>query len=406
MEILILTNKFPFPLKDGGAIATYNIMKGLAGYGNHISLLTFNTKKHYFVPEKFPKHEIPNLKIHSLYLNTDINWFAALKNLFFSSRPYILERFFYKPFLSNLHYLLKNQHFDIIQIEGLYLLQYIPEIRKHSKAIISYRAHNIEHLIWQNLAKNKKNIFLKFYLKNLSNRIKKYEKTYTNIYDVLVPISDTDLIFFQKNGNFKPYLICPTGFDKSAFQQYKTGYMGAKLYFIGSLEWMPNREGLLWFIDNCWTELKNQQPEIKLYIAGRNAPDDFIKKVQKPGIIFSGEVENAHSFIKDKSIMIVPLLSGSGMRIKIIEAFFMGKAVVSTKLGATGTKSENGKHLLLAETANEFIQKINLLINNTTSYNQITANSKNLAIKHFDNKKIAGQLSLFYKNLIRKEKDR
>ncbi len=400
MKILIISNKFPYPLKDGGAIATYRLIKGLAHYNNDITLLTFNTKKHYFKPEKTEQNPFPEIEIHTVYADTDIKIIEALKNFLFSGKPYISERFFSKKFLSKLIYLLENKQFDIIQIEGLYLLQYINEIRKKSKAIISYRAHNIEHKIWQYLAKNKKNPFLKFYLKNLSKRVKKHEQSCINKYDVLIPISETDLSFFQKNGNTKPYLICPAGFEKRAFEQYTTTYKGAKLYFIGSLEWTPNREGLLWFVENCWTAIKKQIPEIKLYIAGRNAPANFIKKIQKTGIIFTGEVENAHAFIKDKSIMIVPLLSGSGMRVKIIEAFFMGKAVVSTKLGATGTKSTNGLHLLLAESADDFIQKINLLIKDESFYNKITANAKSLAINNFDNTEIARKLNLFYKDLL------
>ncbi len=400
MKILILSNKFPYPLKDGGAIATHNLIKGLASFGNKITLLTFNTKKHYFSLKKTEQNPFPEIEIHTVFSNTDIKIINALKNFIFSRKPFISERFFSKNFLSLLLDLLKNNQYDFVQIEGLYLLQYIPAIRTKSKAIISYRAHNIEHEIWQYLTKNKKNPVLKFYLKNLSKRIEKFERSYINKYDVLIPISETDLNFFQENGNIKPFFICPVGYDKKIFEAYKTTNHKAKLYFIGSLEWMPNREGLLWFVENCWTALKKQNPEIKLYIAGRNAPAGFIKKIQKQGICFKGEVENAHAFIKDKSIMIVPLLSGSGMRVKIIEAFFMGKAVVSTQLGATGTKSKNGLHLLLAESADDLIQKINLLITNENFYNKITANAKSLAINNFDNIEIARKLNLFYKDLL------
>jgi glycosyltransferase involved in cell wall biosynthesis len=400
VKILVLSNKFPYPLKDGGAIATFNLIKGLIYQGNKLTLLTLNTKKHYFPVQNFPVNEVQGLEIHSVALDTTPRIIPALKNLLFSAKPYIAERFYSSEFLLKLADLLKNNQFDIVQIEGLYMLQYIPEIRANSHAVISYRAHNIEHEIWQYLAKNKKNPLIKFYLSKLSKNIRKFEQQIINQYDALLPISEKDNDFFQKNGNSKPVLVCPAGFDTDNFKPYNKIVQSPKLYFIGSLEWQPNREALLWFIENCRSSLKKLHPELKLYIAGRNAPPAFQEKIKFKDIIFRGEVENAYEFISDKSIMIVPLLSGSGMRIKIIEAFFMQKAVVSTSLGAAGTKSSDNKHLLIAENASEFIQKISKLINDQNFYNSIVKNAYILAKEHFDNKNIALNVSGFYKKML------
>ena len=400
MKILILSNKLPFPLKDGGAIATFNMLKALATAGNQLTLLTFNTKKHFFPIDKFPDTEIPELKLYSVNINTQPKIFPALQNFLLSSKPYIAERFYCKHFIDALKKLLRKQQFDLIQIEGLYMLQYIPIIRANSKSLISYRAHNIEYEIWQQLSENKKNKLKRLYLDNLSRRIKKYELSIINQYDILIPISEKDALFFQKNGNKKPLFVSPVGFDTEQFKSYDKIVHKPKLYFLGSLDWLPNREGLLWFIDNCWNRLTEIYPEIELHIAGRNAPPDFATQIKHKNISFHGEVEDAHAFIKDKSIMIVPLLSGSGMRVKIIEAFFMQKAVVSTKLGAAGTESTDNKHLLIAENSDEFIQKISLLINHIDKYTEIVKNATKLTLHNFDNKQIAQKLNSFYKKLI------
>lgn len=399
MKILILSNKFPYPLKDGGAIAVFNLMKGLAKAGNKLVLLTFNTKKHFFNPENFPFDKIPGLEIHSVSADTTPKILPALNNLFFSHKPYIEERFYRKEFEQKLIFLLKKYRFDIVQVESLYLLQYIPVIKANSHAIISYRAHNAEHEIWQNLADNKKNPVLRFYLNILSKRIKQTERSIINKYNALIPISEKDYDFFKQNGNNKPYIVCPAGFDAVDFDQYNKSPDTQSLYFIGSLEWMPNREAVLWFTENCWDELKRQLPELKLFIAGRNAPDGFKQQISKKDIIFSGEVKDARSFIEDKSIMIVPLLSGSGMRVKIIEAFFMNKAVVSTKLGAEGTKSTHKKNILIAENKEEFIQSIKRLIMDKKFYRNIVENAGLLANKYFDNQIIANNLSNFYRKI-------
>ncbi len=403
MKILVLSSKFPYPLKDGGAIATYNLLSGLSAIGHQVTLLTFNTKKHYFKPENFPKDKIPSLKIYSVYADTSPKIFSAAKNLIFSTKPYILTRFNNTQFKKKLKYLLQNNTFDIIQIEGLYLLQFISLIRKNSTALIAYRAHNIEHEIWSKLSKNELNILFKVYLKNLSKRIKKYEKAIINQYDLLIPISEADTHFFKDFGNKKPFHISPVGFEsKKHIKEDENKHK--HIYFIGSLDWIPNREAILWFIENCWLLLKRLQPDIKLFIAGRNAPEHFIKKIKYTDIIYKGEVEDVNDFIKDKRIMIVPLLSGSGMRVKIIEAFLNKKAVVSTKLGAVGTKSTDNQHILIAETKEEFIDKIVLLLQNKNLYQKIINDAYKLVSEKFNIFDIAKSLAEFYTQEFKKLK--
>ena len=404
LKILVLSSKFPYPLKDGGAIATYNLIEGLSAIGNKVDLLTFNTKKHFFNPNNFPKNKIPSLNIHTVEIDTSPKIIQALINLFFSNKPYILERFNNARFKSKLRNLLVNNRFGIIQIEGLYLLQYIPFINKKSPALVAYRAHNIEHEIWSNLSKNKSNILLQTYLKILSTRIKKYEQAIINQYDLLVPISNNDAYFFKKLGNDKPVHVCPTGFKSSPQLHISNIECNKDIYFIGSLDWQPNREAVLWFIEKCWFELKKLHPDIKFFVAGRNAPDSFEKKLNHKDIIYEGEVENADKFISDKKIMIVPLLSGSGMRIKIIEAFLMKKAVVSSKLGATGTKSVDNSNIMIADTAKEFVNKISLLLNNSELYKKIISNASKIVSENFDTFEISKSLAKFYQQESKKQK--
>ena len=140
---------------------------------------------------------------------------------------------------------------------------------------------------------------------------------------------------------------------------------------------------------------------IKFFIAGRNSPDTFSNKIRRfRNVIFQGEVENGFDFISSKSIMIIPLFAGSGMRIKIIEGMALGKAIISTTMAAEGIESTHEKNILIADTKDEFINETERLIQNKDLADRISKNAQEFVKQNFDNKKITLELLDFYKNYV------
>lgn len=400
MQILIICSKFPYPFKDGGAIATYQTYKGLSAKADLVHLLSFNTAKHYVSKQEISEVLFPPESYSMVDIETKPNIVKAFLNLIFSTKPYILERFYNKSFVNKLIEKIKNNQFDIIQIEGLYMLQYITVIRSYCSAKIVYRAHNVESDIWKDLASKEKNILKKKYLKLLARRISNYEQLVNNDYDVLIPISKEDAQEYHRLGAEKPTMVIPTGFDFSEQNILEHNPIPKSLCYIGSLDWRPNQEGILWFLDNCWSELRSHYPDLKLYLAGRNAPDWLIQKFLKPGVNWVGEVESSAKFIKNKTIMIVPLQSGSGMRIKIIEGFLLAKAVIATNAAVKGVGAEHDNHLIIADEPKEFIQGILKYLSNAEFLKRISENGYFYGKSRFDNEKILAELYDFYKNQI------
>lgn len=399
MQILIISSKFPYPLKDGGAIATYSLTKGLAEQNNQVFILSFNTKKHFISRESIPEDKFKNVEYELVEINTDLNFLKAFFNLFFSGKPYILQRFKSTNFKDTLIRLLNSRKFDVVQIEGLYMMQYIGLIRQYSTAKIAYRPHNLEHRIWALLSENTNNKIKKIYFKILSNRIFRYERKILNSYDIILPISPYDASYFEKTGNVKPIAVVPAGFETDRYPKNFKAVPNHKLCYIGSLEWIPNHEGITWFIEHCWGKLKQNFPALELHIAGRNTPNWLIEEYSRPGIFWAGEVEEIQDFIKDKSIMIVPLFSGSGMRVKIIEAFLSFKAVVATAIAVQGTGAADNCELLIADGQLEFTNKISNLITNSKLYQRLVDDAYKFACMYFDNVQVSQELNELYKGL-------
>ncbi|HKI88483.1 MAG TPA: glycosyltransferase family 4 protein [Draconibacterium sp.] len=396
MRILHVANKVPYPAKDGGAIACMNLIRGFSLLGHKVTVLAMNTEKHHINIDEVPESVKDLADFYMVDVVASISSFSAFINLIFSNQPYNAVRFISGAFKSELIKLLKNKQFDIVQLEGLYVCPYIPVIREYSSAKIVYRAHNIEHEIWQRTAAMSKG-WTKIYIKNLANRIKKFEKHWLNSYDLLVPITDRDGTILDKLGNVQPRHVSQTGIDASVLIPNAKKLEHPSLFHIGSLEWTPNQEGLIWFLDNCWPKLNAQFPELKFYVAGRNAPDWFQKKLELPNVVFEGEVPDAYDFMNSKSIMVAPLFSGSGMRIKIIEGMALGKPIVTTTIGTEGISTTSGENIVIADNETDFVAAVSKLINDHDFFEKTGKNAIEYIHEKFDNLAAASALIEFYK---------
>jgi len=399
MKILILTNKLPYPPKDGGSIATLNMLTGLRDAGNELSCLALNTTKH-----SFPVHEIPpeisgTIRFIGVDCDNSIKPLRLLLNLVFSTKPYIAQRFNIPGFSARLKALLKEESFDVIQLEGPYLGHYLTQIRKLSSAIISLRTHNVEHLIWGKKSANEKSTLKRCYLKNMSSRLEKFEMNVARQADCLIPISPADEAYYKKHGCHQPLQTIPTGLS---IKDYPLSPLPTEpsIFFIGALDWLPNQEGLLWFLDKVFGLVLEKVPGLSFHVAGRNAPKQFEKRLMHPGITYHGEVKDARKFMQTYRVMVVPLLTGSGIRIKILEGMALGRPVVTTRTGIDGIPSENIQSVLVSDDPYDFAnQLVNLLEEKKDLSGAISA-SRDLITQNFDTFELSIRLSQFFKTQV------
>jgi glycosyltransferase involved in cell wall biosynthesis len=170
-----------------------------------------------------------------------------------------------------------------------------------------------------------------------------------------------------------------------------------KAYHIGSMDWLPNLEAINGFIEDSLPAVLNEFPEFEFHIAGRKMPASLHDK-KIPGIVSWGEVDSAESFARNFQIMLVPLQSGSGIRIKILEAFAMGMAVISTEQGIRGLDVEDRKEYYNAETPEEWVNALREL-QNPEERNRIGKNAQAFMEESYSNSKIVQPLVHFIKSL-------
>jgi polysaccharide biosynthesis protein PslH len=399
MKILFLCKKFPYPLKDGESIAVSNLCKELKAMGADISLLCMNTSKHYSNPAAIPPEYNYFTSIHTVDLDNSIKPWKAIASMV-SGESYHIRRFKSVVFKSKLIEILKSEKFDIIQLETLYLAPYVSTIREYSEAKVVMRAHNVEHEIWERITQNTGSNLKKLYLGYLTRQLKAYEIGQFPVYDYLVTLTDRDLQLFRQKGYANGAASAPIGLDKKGYPYTRPQFGPAmSLCFIGSLDWMPNIEGLEWFLQNVWPIINKRWPKITLHIAGRNTPMSLLE-LKLNNVTVHGEVEDAGEFLNKHAVMIVPLFSGSGMRVKIVEGMIMGKVIITTSLGKEGIKGEHKKEFLVADDVSEFIAAIEYCVNHPEQANEIGRQAEEKAAAQFNPREVAERMMEIYSELL------
>jgi polysaccharide biosynthesis protein PslH len=356
--------------------------------GCEVTLLAMNTSKHYIDLEKIKDISGHYKAIHTVDIDNAIKPVEALKNLF-SSDSYHVSRFRSDAFSEKLKELLKAEDYDIVQLETLYLAPYMETIRKYSDALLVMRSHNIEHEIWDRITQNTKFLPKKWYIQYLSRKLKNFELGVLNEYDFLVPISQRDLKKFRNLGYINGAQTIPIGIDFSDYKPDMNSFSkNPSVSFIGSLDWIPNYEGINWFLNEVWPDVHRSFPQLELHIAGRNTPDELYRW-SKSKVLIHGEVRDAREFINQHPMMIVPLLSGSGMRAKILEGMALGKVVITTSMGLEGIDAIHSKEVLVADTPGEFLDCFNLCLKNPEKMLEISENAQRFVSKNFNNFKLA-----------------
>lgn len=374
MKTLILSNRVPFPPNSGYPIVVYNTIKGLLKLGVEITLFSINTNKHRVDVDDIYDPVFEQIRFHSFDLDTEVNLWGAFFNIF-SNESYNVSRFYDDDAAKMLENILHENEFDIIQFEGLFVVPYLEVVKNNSKAKLIYRAHNIVFDVWERLANSERFTPRRRYLQFLARRLKVYETEQINRFHQIFAISEPDRQSILHFGCETCLDVFPVAldFEKYVIDPKKTSF--PTLFHLGAMDWRPNKEGLEWFIDEIWPDIEKLNSELRFYIAGKAMQQHFYD-YDSDNLVVEGEVFDAVEFMNSKAIMIVPLLSGSGMRVKIIEGMAMKKCVIATTYAAEGLNYENGKDILIADTPDEFYRCILQCVTHPNRWREIGENAR------------------------------
>ncbi len=401
MKVLQLYYKMPIPAHDGGACSIYSASLSILSQGIDLRILAMNPVKAPGDINLIPVGFVKETRFESVSVDNRINALRAFMNLF-GQESYFAQRFYSAPFANRLTEILHQEDFDIIQLEHLYLCHYLNDIRKASSAKVVLRAQNVENRVWHDYSRKLKNPFLRRYLGVEAQRLERFEKQMVSKPDGIIALTVTDAEYFRKIAGRTEIAVIPFGIDFSTLADTNPSAQFSDfpiVYHLGSMDWRPNIQGLEWFVDKVLPLVVRSMPGIRICIGGRNMPRRFFRKSSR-NLIVESEVDDAGKYQAGKAIMIVPLLSGSGIRVKILNGMAMGKTIISTSIGATDICAVNNESIIIADNPDEFARQICRCAGSELLCREIGRKAQAVAIDNYELKNIGIQMKQFYQLLM------
>ena len=395
MKILVLAKQCPYPLDDGASIAIHMLSKGLVKAGATVDLLAFNTVKHRYEGD-LARRELSHYgSIELVDLDNRPSMIGAALNML-TNESYHVSRFRSAEMELKLSTTLPNQAYDIVQIESSHLLIYYDLIRTYHSGKIILRAHNVEHQIWLRYQAQLDRKILSAYHRIQANRLRKIEEQYIAKMDGIMAVSEVDQAYFKLLNQHA--FVVPIGLDiLPSTSEESQAVSSPRFGFIGSMDWAPNQEGLQWLLDRVLTQTNS---DVQIVLAGRNFESAKLDIPNHLNIEILGEIESTSTFWDQVDVLMVPLFSGSGTRVKIIEAFTHQKLVLTTAIGIEGIPATDGEHAVIRDGEGAWHEAINTIMDNWSTYTAIKLNGRQLAENNYEYGRVGAAAMKIYRQLV------
>jgi len=349
LRILWLTPRIVCPPDTGGTIVTYYLLQHLAARGHHLTVWPLSEVRGTpqqsieIVPRTFPvphRHSLGRLLLSTL-----------------TARPYTISRYLDRRAFQEIAKALDPSHYDVVHVDHLHLAEYGLALEKQLPRVLL--VHNVESVLWERLAEVEPRLVKKAFWKHQACKLRRYEAAVLSQYDAVVALSPIDAVRLQQLCPCAHVVAIPPGVDDELFHPLDVLEEPYSVVFVGPLDWVPNADGVRWFCREIWPKVKIQVPQARCYIVGRCPPRDLYAHQD---VIVMGYVPDVSRVLARSSVCVVPLRIGSGVRMKILHALALKRAIVTTSIGCEGLELTDGEHVWVADTAQEFADRVSTLL--------------------------------------------
>ena len=395
MKILFLSPTVPFPLTDGGRIRVFNLLKQIAKK-SEVTLLALETQT--TDADGVAELQALGIQVH-LVPNAPTLPRVSLGTLakaFLRRQPITVARYDVPAYRQKFRELIADQAFDLVHYEMFHIAQFYTET--DLPGILSQQ--NVDSAIWRRLCSETTNPFYKFTYWTQQLAFQRYERVLSPKFDAVTCTSDIDAAVFQRHCAKDAIEIIPNGVDITHYLPDFTTEAPAHLIYIGSMDWYPNEDAVAFFADEVLPRIQEKVPDVRFSIVGGNPSGRVQKLAERDGVVVTGRVPEIKPYFAEATVFVVPLRIGSGTRLKILEALAMGKAIVSTTVGAEGLDLKDGEEIFIADEPIAFADAVTRLLMDSELRRRIGENGRARVERDYDWRSIGEKLYGVYTKIV------
>lgn len=380
MRILWVKGGKLLPVDTGGKIRSYNILRQLAR-SHDVTLLSYYGGARDSAYEAQIKAELPGT--HTIHTGAlDGNAFAQSLDYVhrvFQTAPFAVSKFTHPAVRRQVTAWLAEQKFDVAVCDFLSASLNFPDTLDVPSVLFQ---HNVETALWQRLASTESNPVKRAAYRVEAGKMASYEPRAVRRFHHVIAVSEHDRRQMLEMAPQSAISVVPTGVDT---QEYRIAPPASadppKIVFTGSMDWEPNVDCVAFFCREIFPRVRAQFPSAIFQIVGRN-PHPQVRQLASDSVEVTGTVPSVAEYLRAATMVVVPLRIGGGTRLKIFEAMAMGKAVISTTIGAEGLDVQNGRDLILADDPAAFAAAIALLASDPRLRRQYEQSAAKLAAQY------------------------
>lgn len=397
MKILFIQNRPLFPANTGGRIRTLNILRHLAEWHE----ITFLCNSHAGDEPHLGRMRDLGLRFENVP-RFELPWgspgfFMAMARNLVSSMPFNVAKHFDATVRAKAAKLVSQESYDLIVCDFLQTALHAVDLEGPPRILFQ---HNVEAQILRRHAETCSGWLKRRYLTLQWKRMRRFEGETGRKFDAVIAVSEQDRSRFRRDYGWKHVTSIDTSVDTEYFQPSSIPEDDNKVLFLGSMDWLPNREGVKHFVHRVWPLVRKQRPRAVFQVVGRNPSAEIRALTALQGVEVVGTVDDVRPHVAAAGVVVVPLLVGGGTRLKIFEALSMGKAVVSTAIGCEGLPVTPGKHLLVEETPERFAKAVCSLLTSEEVRRKLAAAGRTLVCERFGTERVARQFDAICRNTV------
>jgi glycosyltransferase involved in cell wall biosynthesis len=388
-RLLFLSHRVPFPPHNGAALRTYNILRLLARDFEIVGLCFDRGDRataHLGLAQRLaglaPFGQFEAFPIPQELERSRFVWDHARSVV--TGRPYTWYTHDSPPFIARLKTILAEQHFDLVHVDSLDLVRLLPVVQRLP---VVCTHHNVESALLRRRGG--------VYLRHQANAIERVEREWLPRVALNIAVSPDDAAAFKTLSPDARVAVVPNGVDTEYFAPCDVDDAEGCV-FVGGTSWYPNRDALQWFVDDIIPRLG----PTKTTWVGRATDAERRAFANVPGLELTGYVDDIRPYVGAAACYIAPLRVGGGTRLKLLDAWAMGKAIVSTSIGAEGLGARNDENMLLADTADAFADAVARVLGDDALRRRLGAAARQTAERQFSWTVIGQQVHQLYAQVV------